>query len=843
MKERKDRLRKRLHLSLIISLIIAVFMAVIISFAKAASDFSWVVSGDMAIKTTPVTFLQRLVTFLISFVIVFLISVWVMSKLYKKDPIWTDPQHPNRELSDAGIYGTSKYEQPREYRSLAQIRPIEDCHGLILGQLDDKARECIDYYPDPHDPTAHTNMNIFAIGASGSGKTFTFGKNYCYQAIKTGHSIVVTDPKGELFIDTADMFRKKGYIVRRLDFINLFKSDGWDCMKSLRTATSVEQIEIIANEFATAVVSNIGATGIYYDGSKLLLQALLLRVALDDSIPDEEKNIIKVFSWLTDPGGPEFLDKLFDKSILPEKLYPCIKPYESVKSSSANLLGNIKTNLSAGINILNTGLIAKILSTDDIDLTLPGKERCAYYIQFPVPNSAYKFPIALFFTMIFRSLMDLASAQDNLKLPVNVDFLLDEFAQCGVLPNWAQLTSVIRSYGLAAFMIVQTSAQFLSNYGDDADTIRSNCAIWLMLGANDLSSAEYFNKRMGKTTVKVHSESRYGIRKLLGMKNAPADKTSEGTGGSELMSTDEIMKLPANHVLVVFQRHNPIFARTVPHFLHPYSKIPEKTLDRNEPDITDEEGRQERRVQERAYFNSYWQEHSIEAPPDNIDDAPYKTEPTFESDFFEVIAEDFAKLKKKKKNGELPEKNNAEKPVKKHPADNQDDLDFDSSDSDWGDIAPAAEASTGSQFTASVPDTGNDLPDSYATGDSGDEKQEDDTSEDIQQDPWDAAMDDIYGDPPEPDYTPNLVEDIPDFGVDVSDSDVYGEEIDPDLLESLNQEPPMAVEFRKPAKISDSAGSTEANESARPDGPTQKKQPPRKKQSAGKSSHVLPPRK
>ena len=72
---------------------------------------------------------------------------------------------------------------------------------------------------------------------------------------------------------------------------------------------------------------------------------------------------------------------------------------------------------------------------------------------------------------------------------------------------------------------------------------------------------------------------------------------------------------------------------------------------------------------------------------------------------------------------------------------------------------------------------------------------------------------------------------------------IYGEEIDPDLLESLDQEPPMAAEFRQPAKISDAAGSTETNESAKPDEPTQKKQPPRKKQSAGKSSHVLPPRK
>ncbi len=642
MKERQSALKRRIRAGVLISACLSVLNVHLAGKIAAWTDLSWLDHDPAAPSVTHLTGQEKAGVILWSFVLIFSGILWVVHKLWLKAPVWKDSMHPNRELSDAGIYGTSVFEQPWDYRPLAQIRPIEECRGIILGQLDSRGRECIDYFPDPNDPAAHINSNIFAIGASGSGKTFTVGKNYCYQALKRGHSVIITDPKGELFVDTADLYRKAGYTVRRLDFINLLKSDGWDCMKPLRTAASPEQVEITAARFAAAVVGNIGSEGIYYDGSSLLLKALLLRVVLDDSIPDGEKNILKVYSWLTDPGGAEFMDRLFDESVMPEKVRPCLQPYYSLKSSSPNLLGNIKTNLAAGIQILSTGIIANILSADDIDLTLPGKERCAYYVQFPVPNDAYKFPIALFFTMIFQSLMDLASAQDSLRLPVCVDFLLDEFAQCGVLPNWAQLTSVIRSYGLSAFMIVQTSAQFLSNYRDDADTIRSNCAIWLMLGANDLTSAEYFCRRVGKTTVKVRSESRYGLRKLLGIRNSPADRTSEGTGGSELLSTDEMMKLPPNHAVIVFQRHNPILASTVPHTLHPYSTVAEKTYDRNEPDLTDTEGRRARREKEDALRRARSSAFQTVKIPQDIDDAPYRRKPTFLSDIRNILKEDLA---------------------------------------------------------------------------------------------------------------------------------------------------------------------------------------------------------
>ena len=568
-------------------------------------------------------------SFLACLVLSFIAFVLLIKRGDTADASGEHPIDKNRSISASDNYGKSVFEQPWQYRSLAQIRPVDSCVGHIFGMLDDRGRECIDFYPDPEDPSAHLNSHIFAIGASGSGKTYSIGKTYCYQSIKLGHSVIHTDPKGELFSDMASVYRKHGYYVRRLNFNNPMKSDGWDCMKSLRTASSPMQAQILAEKFAAAVVSQIcsDTSNIYYSGPVMLLKALLLRLVLDDDIPDSEKNIKKIYSWITDSGGIAFLDTLFNRDLMPPKLLPCLAPWGTFKGASGNLAGNLLVNLGAGISVLSTGVIADILSTDDIDLLMPGTKPCAYFIQFPVPNDAFSFPVALFFTMFFETLQNYATEMPGHRLPRQVDCMLDEFAQAGIFPKWDQRMSVLRSFGINVFMIVQTITQFRNLYKDAQDTIISNCATWLMLGTNDYASADMFSRRIGQTTIEVVSESRdrKNIFPYGGM-----DRYSVGTGKTSLLSPDEIMKLPSNTIVILFQRHNPVFANSIPNVMHPYYREVETALDEDEPFFYDSDNihagfpsRETRKRNEDALIGKYWSTHSIAPLPSSISGTPY----------------------------------------------------------------------------------------------------------------------------------------------------------------------------------------------------------------------------
>ena len=160
--------------------------------------------------------------------------------------------------------------EPYEYVDVAQIRRLEDCKGIIVGRLsEDDTSECVDFNPQ------RINSHMYVVAMSGSGKTYGFVKPYIFQSVKRRHSLVMTDPKGELYHDMAGYLQDNGYIVRRLDFKNLEKSDGWDCLRSLRGKGMRTKVQIFSN----AAISNISPNdhSIFSTGSDSLLQALHYR--------------------------------------------------------------------------------------------------------------------------------------------------------------------------------------------------------------------------------------------------------------------------------------------------------------------------------------------------------------------------------------------------------------------------------------------------------------------------------------------------------------------------------------------------------------------------------------
>ena len=69
------------------------------------------------------------------------------------------------------------------------------------------------------------NLNEIVIGGSGAGKSFRKIKPDILQM--TG-SYVITDPKGELYRDTAKVLKKHGYKVRVLNLVNLNYSNSYN---------------------------------------------------------------------------------------------------------------------------------------------------------------------------------------------------------------------------------------------------------------------------------------------------------------------------------------------------------------------------------------------------------------------------------------------------------------------------------------------------------------------------------------------------------------------------------------------------------------------------------------
>lgn len=73
-----------------------------------------------------------------------------------------------------------------------------------------------------------------------------------------------------------------------------------------------------------------------------------------------------------------------------------------------NLWGNIAIGLGNRLAIFQNPLVDKITRNHDVDLLLPGKKPCAYFVIISAQDSAYRFLSSLFFSLAFPRLSDYA---------------------------------------------------------------------------------------------------------------------------------------------------------------------------------------------------------------------------------------------------------------------------------------------------------------------------------------------------------------------------------------------------------------------------------------------------
>ncbi len=137
-------------------------------------------------------------------------------------------------VSRDGTYGTASWMKDPELKEVLEIRPIDKADGIILGERNGSA-VCL-----PKD--TRLNRHIAVFGASGTMKSRAVIRPALFTVIQRGESAVVTDPKGELYGDTAELFRKNGYEVKVFNLVTPQHGDSWNCMSDLNGDTLLAQV-------------------------------------------------------------------------------------------------------------------------------------------------------------------------------------------------------------------------------------------------------------------------------------------------------------------------------------------------------------------------------------------------------------------------------------------------------------------------------------------------------------------------------------------------------------------------------------------------------------------------
>jgi type IV secretion system protein VirD4 len=493
------------------------------------------------------------------------VVVFVFIKLHN---IFDKGEYDERNFKRAreGTYGTAAWMSDKEMKKVLEVATPSEAMGTILGEKNGKV-VCL-----PHD--TRLNRHIFVCGATGTMKSRAISRNLLLQSIKRGESVVLTDSKAELYDDTAELFRQNGYRVKVFNLINPEHGDSWNCMANLRGDTLTTQI------LTDGIISNTakGKLDHFWDnGEGNLLKSLILYIDQDASRGPEAKHLPAVYQFLTQNSEKQ-ISALFER--LPVT-HPAKAPYNLFAQASDTVRAGIVLGLGTRLQILQNEAIRHITSGNDIDLSEPGRTKCAYYVILSDQESSTEFLSSLFFSFLFIQLTRYADATPEKRCKVPVNIIFEEMNNVGKLDSYPRRLSVARSRSLQICHIVQSLAQFQNRYPDNewAEIIGS-CDTQLMLGVTEQEGAEFFSLRSGDSTVRVNSTMT--VKHTIALAQMiPQYRETDGLGRRRLLTPDEILRFPNEELLIVIRGENVLRAKKFDFTGHPYAArlIPSSIFD------------------------------------------------------------------------------------------------------------------------------------------------------------------------------------------------------------------------------------------------------------------------
>ena len=478
-------------------------------------------------------------------------------------------------------------------------------------------------------------MHALIIGSTGSGKTTTF-INPMIQilgASDAGSSMIMTDPKGELFQLHSGFLKERGYQVMVLDLRDTYESYRWNPLGDIYDRYQLyieagkgiyirndapensglelqDDLEKFGEEWyeyqgqgyadrrELITVVKIKKQKIYdelYEDLNDLVGVLCPIESKDDPVWEKGARSIvmaTLLAMLEDSENPELgmtkdkfnfynLNKAMSNS---ENNFEELKNYFAGRPMTSRCVTLSRQVLSAAdstlssymsiafdkLNMFNDEGLCALTSNTDIDPNCFADEKTALFLKIPDEKDTRHGLASMFILCIYKALIKKASAREDLSLPRNVYFILDEFGNMPQINKFDKMITVGRSRKIWFNMVVQSYAQLNNVYGDTvANIIKSNCGMKMFIGSNDIETCKEFSELCGNMTVTTASVSNGGQDKDISVSSQLQTRP--------LIYPSELQKLnnkqsTGNSIIVTFGNY-PLKTQFTPSYQCPLYKI------------------------------------------------------------------------------------------------------------------------------------------------------------------------------------------------------------------------------------------------------------------------------
>ena len=364
-----------------------------------------------------------------------------------------------------------------------------------------------------------SNMHSLVIGATGSGKTAGIINPTMKMLMKGRESMVITDPKGEIYEDNYKLLKDLGYQIIVLNFREPQKGSCWnpyDLPYKFQKEGNFDKANELLNDLSTnIVVDGQGQDPFWQNAAADYLTGLGL--ALFQDAPLEQININSI-NLMINQGEERFGASTYMKEYF--------KMQDPTSPIAINLAGTVTTadETKAGImtvlqqkvkTLAVTRNLSEMLSKNDFDMSSIGEKPTALFMIIQDEKTTYHSLATIFIKQCYECLISTAYKHGG-ALPVRTNFLLDEFANMPKIKDISTMVTAARSRHIRFTFIIQNFAQLDKVYGkEDAQTIRGNCINTIYLLTGELSALEEISKLCGDKIVRVGKDKKEETRPLV----------------------------------------------------------------------------------------------------------------------------------------------------------------------------------------------------------------------------------------------------------------------------------------------------------------------------------------
>ena len=460
--------------------------------------------------------------------------------------------------------------------SAEDIRPYIDPkfqNNIILTQT-----ERLTMNSRPKNAKTARNKNVLIVGGSGSGKTRFFVKPSIMQLHS---SYVVTDPKGQLVLETGRLLERAGYKISVLNTINFKKSMHYNPFSYIHSEKDILKL-------VTCLIANTTGSGqkgdeFWTNAEKLLYMALIGYIHY--AAPEEEQNFGTMLEMLNSmevrEDDEEFknpVDCLFDELKAKDPEHFAVRQYAKYKLAAGKTAKSILVSCGARLAPFDIAELREVTSRDELALDTLGDRKTALFLIMSDTDSTFNFLISMVYTQLFNLLCEKADDVYGGRLPVHVRCLIDECANIGQIPNLEKLMATIRSREISACLVLQAQSQLKALYKDNADTIIGNCDSRLFLGGSEPSTLKELSQSLGKETIDTYNTGESRGRET-------SHSLNYQKLGRELMSVDDLATLDGGKCILQVRGLRPFLSDKYDITKHPNYKYLSDADKRNTFDV------------------------------------------------------------------------------------------------------------------------------------------------------------------------------------------------------------------------------------------------------------------